>query len=151
MSWKQTTPNRIGKSISRPVILGKKFKTTERQFLQSLNSFPLLFSSTFLLHFQQHHAVCGPAVAAWHQRGPLDPAAEWRAAQQEASALPCLWEGMDWVFPWHRANQSQEGVPGGVWGLLRVHAQAEIGKCRRGAQEHNGSMCHSKKIVILHL
>lgn len=48
MSWKQTTPNRTGKSISRLVILGKKFKTRERQFLHSLNCFPFLFSSTFL-------------------------------------------------------------------------------------------------------
>lgn len=24
-----------------------------------------------------------------------------------------------------------------------MHAQAEIGKCRRGTQEHDGSMCYS--------
>lgn len=81
---------------------------------------------------QQHHADCGSAVTVWYQPRSLAPAAERRSAQQTSSTLPHLWEGVDWVCPRHRADSCQEGVPGGVWRLLRVHAQAEDGECCGG-------------------
>lgn len=83
----------------------------------------------FLLLHHQHHAVCGPAIATWHPPGSLAAAAERRAAVQEGGALPCFWEGVDWMFPWHWGDSCQEGVPAGVWGLLWVHAQGEDSKC----------------------
>lgn len=89
-------------------------------------------------HQHQRHAVCGRAVASGDQHGPLGPAAERRAAPQETGPLPRLREGVDRVLPRHRPHPGQEGVQAGVRGLLRVHAQAEAGKCgKEGATSDN--------------
>lgn len=98
--------------------------------------FSISYSGLSVLPQQHHHhhAVRGRAVASGHQRGPLGPTAERRAAPQEAGPLPRLREGVDRVLPRHRPHQGQEGVQAWVWGLLRVHAQAEAGKCEKGRE-----------------